>query len=118
MSPKTMTATSETDAVKARMRTSGWTSKCMAEVEWDIMFATTLLPPKSHHYGETTAPCRQQHAFRKQLAKNPRPPSTECKSHCYFALARVAACEQQVRHICASDEQEHSNYRHQKRQGL
>src|SRR6266550_3409979 len=47
MSPKTMTARSETNPVKARMRMSGWTSKCMAEVERDSMFATALLPQKA-----------------------------------------------------------------------
>src|SRR5260221_8075880 len=110
MSPKTMTATSETDAVKARMRTSGWTSKCMAEVEWDIMFATTLLPPKATTAAKPPPPAASNtlsvSSWRRTRAR------PECKSHCYFAPAGVAACEQQVRHICASDEQEHSNYRH------
>ena len=90
----------------------------MAEVERDIMFATALLPQKATTAAKPPPPAASNTLSVKWLAKDPRPPSTECKSQCYFALAGVAARQQQVRHIRAGDEKEHSDNCHQKRQGL
>src|SRR5437879_13423414 len=109
MSPKTMTATNETNAVKARMRMSGWTSKCMAEVERDIMFATALLPQKATTAAKPPPPAASNTLSVKWLAKDPRPPSTECKSQCYCALAEDAARRHPVRHLRGGADREPTN---------
>ena len=68
--------------------------------------------PAEHHAKHPTKETDGQ-AFRQELSRQPAPPRAERRTDRELAASRHATRQQQVRHVCAGDEQNQPDCGHQ-----